>query len=432
VGGYWDAKIPMFFPNFKGYMSEQIAKNMKSDGSFKSKAATKLSVDEVTHADNFAFKGTAPTIDETLKEKGVPPFGFGDMVSAALHDYDNKNGVVATVDGQTVTLYGDGSIMSPDGQPLAKGASTKALAVKAVQVSVEDVRKAYQAGKQGQDSANVVNGFKDEKGFFAAERMIPQVVPDADPAQIHKTIKWDYDSVDGLMADGRAADALALTGRLKARELAAIGDSLDAKFKKDAFKAGVVDPLVSDPLAFLKQVINYVPNTGGGIGGHNTDDEAMDYLASARATPGGIASLSVEQKRKIIMDVVSGYTSGSEEAGILEVLGAKREDAPALIDSVGWHRLWKAIDGAHCRAFVEQFGPDYWSARSLGDKEAEVKFLADGRTNDLAQETIIVILRTCSPADVRRIDDEVGGRLGLKWDLTGKWDTEFKRMKAGG
>ncbi len=194
----------------------------------------------------------------------------------------------------------------------------------------------------------------------------------------------------------------------------------------------MVKPLTSDPVAFLKRVVNYVPDTGGGWFGHNTDDEAMDYMAKARATPGGIASLTVEQKQKLIKDVVAGYTAGDEEAAILEILGAKRADAPALIEHEGWHRLWKTIDGEHNTQFVEQFGPGYWAGRGFEEKKSEVKFLADGRTNERAQETIIVILRTCSPDQVRKIDDDVGGMMGLSWDLDGKWNTEFKKMKAGG
>ena len=177
-------------------------------------------------------------------------------------------------------------------------------------------------------------------------------------------------------------------------------------------------------------MINWVPDTGGGIAGHNTDDEAVDYLAIARATPGGIASLTVEQKRKLIGDVVAGYASGNEETTILEILAAKKEDAPALIAREGWRRLWTTIDGEHCRAFVEQFGPDYWKGCSYDEKKEEIRFLADRRTNDLAQETIVVILRTCSPDEVSKIDDQVGGLTGLGFDLDGRWNKEFKRLRS--
>ena len=45
---------------------------------------------------------------------------------------------------------------------------------------------------------------------------------------------------------------------------------------------------------------------------------------------------------------------------------------------------------------------------------------------------MIAILRTCTPDEARQIDDEVGGIAGLSWDLTGVYQEEFDRLKAGG
>ena len=63
-------------------------------------------------------------------------------------------------------------------------------------------------------------------------------------------------------------------------------------------------------------------------------------------------------------------------------------------------------------------------------KRDEVKYLADGSTGERAQELIIVILTTCSGADVRRIDDEVGGVMGLSFDLDGLEQDQFDALKA--
>lgn len=414
---FWDAKVPMFFANFKGYVAEQIAKHID----------TGLLTDELTRM-TWPMNGTHAGVEQALANAGVGNVGFGDIISAALHDRDNAGGVFAKVDGKMVQLFGDGTIMDGGGNPLQKGASTKALAVKAVQVSVEDVRSAYAAGKSGQTADQAMQRFVDADGMFAAERLIPQVVPDADPAQTSKSLKWDFPTVDALLGDEEMKKALKLTGEEKADEFSKLGPK-SPKMVKDAFDAAVVKGLRDDPTGFLSRVVNYVPDTGGGLFGHNTDDNANDYLAKARATPGGIASLSVEQKGKLIKDVTAGYTAGDEESAILEILGAKPGDAPALIAGEGWHRLWKTIDGEHCRSFVEQFGPAYWAGRSLDEKKQEIKFLSGGVTRDLAQETIVVILRTCSPSEVQKIDHDVGGMTGLSWDLNGKWNDEFKRMK---
>ncbi|HEY0410884.1 MAG TPA: hypothetical protein VGE42_11520, partial [Candidatus Dormibacteraeota bacterium] len=86
--------------------------------------------------------------------------------------------------------------------------------------------------------------------------------------------------------------------------------------------------------------------------------------------------------------------------------------------------------GDDCRRLIRECGPAYWAASTYERKRAEVKRLADGRTNDIDQEAIVVILRTCTPDEVRRIDREVGGRLGLSWDLDGHWNRELKAMEA--
>jgi hypothetical protein len=59
-----------------------------------------------------------------------------------------------------------------------------------------------------------------------------------------------------------------------------------------------------------------------------------------------------------------------------------------------------------------------------------VKYLADGSTGERSQELIIVILSTCTGAEVRRIDDEVGGMLGLSYDLDGVEQDQFDALKA--
>jgi hypothetical protein len=115
---------------------------------------------------------------------------------------------------------------------------------------------------------------------------------------------------------------------------------------------------------------------------------------------------------------------------LVNLLDAKPSDAPVLIQDIGWRWIWDDLSGNDCRNFVQKFGPSFWAQQSYAAKRAEVKFLADGRTNDLAQETMITILRTCSGDEVRKIDDEVGGWTGLSFDLVGKWDDEFNAMIA--
>ena len=112
------------------------------------------------------------------------------------------------------------------------------------------------------------------------------------------------------------------------------------------------------------------------------------------------------------------------------MLRAKPSDIANVINIVGWRRLWDKIDGEECRQFIQIAGHEYWKTQSYSRKREEVKFLADGVTGERSQELIIVILSTCTGAEVRRIDDEVGGMLGLSYDLDGVEQDQFDRLKA--
>ena len=125
-----------------------------------------------------------------------------------------------------------------------------------------------------------------------------------------------------------------------------------------------------------------------------------------------------------------GATMHDDETAINEVLAAKKSDIVPVVNVIGWRRLWDDIDGEECATFVKLAGDEYWRTQPYDRKRDEVKYLADGSTGERAQELIIVILNTCSGADVRRIDDEVGGVMGLSFDLDGVEQDQFDALKA--
>jgi hypothetical protein len=179
-------------------------------------------------------------------------------------------------------------------------------------------------------------------------------------------------------------------------------------------------------IATFRQLINYTPGsvTGelGGIGGHDEDDNAVDYYKEAKKK-GALESLTVEQRTRLIRDVLSGATLGDEDTMIADLLTTNDAHVVPVIDSVGWRWLWDDVSGRDWAKIMRHAGPIYWKAKDYTTKRREVKFLADGVTTDTAQEMIIIILRTCTPAEVRKIDGEVGGMMGLSFDLTGKCRT---------
>ena len=246
-------------------------------------------------------------------------------------------------------------------------------------------------------------------------------------------------TVEELFTDPRIRKALTNFAHGKADTLGA-EITLDPPFKEEKSKAmqeSVLAKLKSAEgtvIQVFRDIINYTPGSAtgelGGVGGHDTDDNAVNYWKEAKNRK-ALPTLTLPQRQRLLKDVLDGVTLGEENQMVLDLLTTNDSQLRATIDSVGWRRIWKKLWGADCKKFIRHTGPIYWKEESFNSKKLEVKFLADGRTNDIAQETIIIILRTCSPKEVRAIDDQVGGWAGLAFDLTGQWDTEFKLMKAG-
>ena len=432
ISKHWNARVPMFWVNLKMWMAEQIAYHINNNN-WRGVASVDLTMMGDGGGLDLWQEGSQATLVNILKEKGIPDLTFGDAISGAVHDYDNQQGVQADVGGKIAKLVGDGEVLDPKDRELLAGADTMTKAVEGVRVSLKDIEDAYAKGKAGEtDAEKAIASLRLKDGIFRAEQLWPKALPDSDAGQTNKSLNWKVETVEELFNDPRMRQALAHFANEKADTLAS-EISLDDKFKEDAMKESVLAKLKAGPDEVVKtfrQIINYTPNTGGGLGGHNTDDNAVDYYKEVLEKKDALQTLTFEQKYKLIRDVLDGVTVGEEELMIVNLLDAKPSDAPELIKQFGWRRLWDKLDGNDCRNFVQKFGSRYWADQSYEAKRAEVKFLADGRTNDLAQETMIIILRTCSSEEVRKIDSQVGGFMGLSFDLVGKWDDEFKEMKA--
>ena len=406
----WHAKVPMFFTNFKMFMAERIAKYI-NDHNWRGA----LTVDTLMFKGEGVFPaGSMPTIEATLRDKQMPPITFGDIVSGALHDYDNQMGVDADVDGKRVKLFGDSQLGKPH------GADTLRLASEAVRASLDEVEEAYAQGWTPQQ-------FLDRNGgLFAAEHMLPHVAPELE--QDHPQVSWRYDNVNDLLADPLFKKAVAITARDKATELQGIGDDLDAEYTRDAFNNGFLVKLQGSDdqiAATLQEVIDYTPDTGGGVGGHVEDSNAEDYFNDVKAR-GALHTLTLPAKQRLVEHVLTGATLGSEDAMIVELLAANVDDGVKIIKHFGWRWIWDDVDGDDCRDFITKLGPAYWATRDVEAKKREIAWLADGPTSEIEEETIMIILRTCTRAEVIEIDKAIG----LDWDLDGVEQDEFDRMKA--
>ena len=320
----------MFFTNFKMFMAERIAKYINDHNA----DLGVLTVDTLMFKEEGWFSGGAlPTIEQTLQEKAMPPITFGDIVSGALHDYDNEMGVDVDVEGKRVKLFGDSQLLKP------QAADTLKLAAAAVRASLDEVEEAHAQGLTPQQLLDR-NG-----GLFAAELMLPEVAPELE--QDHPQIRWRYDNVNDLLADGGFKKAVAITARDKAAELQGIGDGLKTQYTRDAFNNGFLVKLQGSDdqiAATLQEVIDYTPDTGGGVGGHAEDFNAERYFNDVKSR-GALPTLTLPAKQRLVEHVLTGATLGSEDAMIVDLLAANVDDGVKIIKHFGWRWIWDDVDG---------------------------------------------------------------------------------------
>jgi hypothetical protein len=437
IGDWWNPKVPLFWHNLKLWLAENIAWHLNENSTL----ASVLTVNKLWHM-------SIETLEEVMAAKSMPDLQFGDALGGALHDHDNEAGVMADVGaGAPVKLFGDGAVLDEKGRELLQGHQTLELAAAAVKVSIQDVNDAYWAATKGQtDPTAVKQSLKTPDGLYKSEQAWPKAAPDSQQGA-NPSLPWMVGSVGELFAEPRMRAALTLFAHNKAKTL---GDEVDLdpplKLEKAAALKWTLEKLKKDEGSVMKvfeEIVNYTPGlvTAGspekegdltGLFGDTSDDNARDYFKKAKATANGLYSLSVAQRLRLIRLGLDGVTGDDDEQMIVGLLAPPSNSAHIVpvLDAAGWRRCWDKIDGAELGQFIKAAGPTYWAAQSYARKRAEVKFLADGVTSEHAEELIIVILRTCSGAEVRKMDDEVGGTFGLSYDLDGAEQDEFDRLKA--
>jgi len=337
IKDYWDAKIPMFFYNFKGFMAEEIA----------IRVAAGMTVGDFQVREDVAYQfpklGAKAII--TAKLDAIGPLGFGDLVSGAIHDYDNEHGVVVTSSGATATVYGDGKAGQGDEERLATDAA---------RAGILEIRQAFCNGN-GMTPQEVIDTSLGSDGLFAPERTIPSAAPDRVQGPKQKMTQWQYDTVEQLMSNPQ----FAVGARIFAAEKASVIRTVAAEFdevKRNAVEQGVVTPLVSDPIGTLCLVINWTPTLSDSALGHNTDDHSNDYWREAKNTPGGLQSLTYVQRERLICRLLTGASVFDDEDAILDILETAPEaDASRLIGTFGWETLYDKIDDGFGEDFKKAF-----------------------------------------------------------------------------
>ena len=273
IKDYWDSKVPDFYTKFQHWLAEGVTLELrKHPKSTKSKVGSHITPQFVTE------EIALPQVQAAMAN--LPKLGFGDIVSGAIHDYFNANGVQATVARKPIELVGDKNLLT-QANPSAgseqnrtrhvtdKSKDTFNAAAAAVQAGIQEVYHAFELGQQGEDPTMVADKIlKDGKGLFAAEKLMPTLTPDTevpDPSQ--KSLIWERGSYEELLSDKRLADGLSMSLRsyssMVVDSLAGLTDE-----QKGALQVVLVARMQGGPVevaALIREVMNYVPLQGGGF-----------------------------------------------------------------------------------------------------------------------------------------------------------------------
>jgi len=348
IRAYWNAKVPMFYFNFTGFLAEKIAEQLNIEpeptlGGDGDSLYWLLNEETLVDGPPLIGGGALDTVKAKIGRKGR--LDFGDIVALAVHDYDNEEGVEAVVGGKSVMLKGDDQAGHGD---------EKALAIRAVGLSVADIDAAYALGKAGATGAAGLIG---PDGLFAAERLIPTPASGPGKNVANPAVDWQKADVFDLIADPRFQRAAARFCAAKAGEVQLVADEMGGA-KKKALEDAIIKKL-GDPaecMVILRQVIEWTPDTGGGVFGGD-DNNAAAYQDEAARTPGGMQSLTRTARVKLIGDLMSGLKVwDDEEERIWSLLASAPEaDARWCIEQLGWDRVADALEGAEDEQFRARF-----------------------------------------------------------------------------
>lgn len=333
---YWHKQLPMFNYNLKGYVTNQIADELEE-----TTYAGVFTEDTVFHN---GFTQVSALIDK------LGDITFGDVVSLALHDYDNEKGVMATVEGQSkpFKFQGDGTL----GKELkkVKGKSGKLedkwvdkpgfdqqeqAMLDAVKAGKLDILKAWDAGSRSTakiDFYNLVDKLTGGGGMFQAERLLPKPDLSSQP-------QWKFPDWEGLFKDPQFQEGLKIFVKEKTGDIKKFLSSVKDAKQRTAIQNKIIKPLEANPVQIIKDVINWVPNTGGGWFGQNQDDNSEDYYELVKKK-GALSTLTRDQRRKLITNLFNGLTTGGDEARCMSLLDtAPDKDRRWVIQMITWDRM---------------------------------------------------------------------------------------------
>jgi hypothetical protein len=195
-------------------------------------------------------------------------------------------------------------------------------------------------------------------GLFAAERVIPIPASGSGKNAGNPGMDWHKATAYELLSNGYFQNAVFEFCKEKASEVQKVAEEMGGA-KKKALEKAVISQL-NDKMKCVNliwAVINWTPNTGGGLFGRKTDDNAADYYDAAALVPGGVRSLTVTARINLINHLKSGIKVwADEEQRIWYILDtAPITDALTVIRAIGWERIADELEGERDDKFRAKF-----------------------------------------------------------------------------
>ena len=280
IESYWDKKVPGFDTKLAHWLADEVTLVIESSPRAFLEVLGSV-VDAMTPLHVVRKKARQKI------EPVVPKLSFGDVVGLVVHDWEgehgkNRHGPLVEIAGQRFHNVGDDRLLpavakmkNVDSDSQLRAAlrdrkrgdaeRTFAGAALAVRASVRDIERAFELGKKRRNRKDVTAALMGRDGLFPSERLIPQAVPDAKLPPDERMPKWDYGTVDQLLADPKIRSALPESASRVAEPFDAMLAELAAsKAVKDRLRTAVVKPLTSGSVPtivrWVKGVIEYSPD----------------------------------------------------------------------------------------------------------------------------------------------------------------------------
>ncbi len=308
LAGYWNNQMPLFKMNLIGWVAETMAEALEEQEGH-SEDMRYHGPPKIVRFDigfiNWDKPGSLEVVQQALQDK---PFSLGDLVAGAFHDLDNHEGIAASSGKATFKAYGDGMIEKKPETPKQHGQLERQqdIIVEAVATSSQDIATAYEMAQRGLQMQEILEHLM-TANQYAAERIWPKA-QQQDFAGLHK-------SFAELLLDESFLKGVRIFVKEKSQ---GILREVPGKYRR-VFESEVINKLKDSPQKTLLEISEWTPNTGGGMGGHNQDDNSMDYLEQAQEIDEDLCSLTEVQRGLIDKNLASGFKSLQEYMMLLRI-----------------------------------------------------------------------------------------------------------------